>query len=305
MIPLSKTPGTRNHLIRKAIYLLVIGIVTAFLWRQGSAPWLHAAEHWPVMIALAALSAFGLVVQTMSFRLMTPPEYRPVFSRTLAIWAVSAALSVVAPFLAGIAARTTLLVRHGMSLKHCAVASLRQIWLGLEYALLLSALALPCTIWWFSLTAGAACAVGWITMLSFRYKTRAYPHEKASGRFAPLLQAFSAPVPSQAHPWFVLQVLTMTAVYLVGFNGLGAKISVSEAIALSGLTVVLSLLAFVPNGLGITDVVWVALAHSSGLELEQAVAIAIVLRLGHLLGSGLLGMLLQHQLMKEENQDPS
>ena len=305
MTPPSKTPGAGNYRIRQAIYLLVIGIVTAFLWRQGSAPWLHAAEHWPVMIALAALSAFGLVVQTMGFRLMAPPEYRPAFSRTLAIWAVSAALSVVAPFLAGIAARTTLLVRHGMGLKHCAVASLRQVWLGLEYALLLSALALPFTNWWFSLTAGAACAVGWITMLSLRCKTSAYPHGKASGRFASLLQAFSAPVPRQAHPWFVLQVLTMTSVYLVGFNGFGAEISVSEAIALSGLTVVLSLLAFVPNGLGITDVVWVALAHNSGLELEQAVAIAIVLRLGHLLGSGLLGMLLQHRLMKEENQDPS
>lgn len=306
MTPSAKTSSTRSNYIRRAAYLLAIAAVTIFLWKMGGAPWLHAAQHWPIMIALAALSAFGLAVQAMAFRLMAPPDNRPVFQITLAIWAISAALSVVAPFMAGIAARTTLLVRHGMSLKTCGLASLRQVWLGLEYALLLSALSLPFANWGIALNAGGGCALAWLVMLALRLKASSCRFdrlEKASGRFVRLIHAFSAPVPAQAHPWFALQVLTMSAVYLVGFNGFGAEISAFQAIALAGLTVVLSLIAFVPNGLGITDIAWVALARNAGLELEHAVAIAIVLRFGHLLASIALAMLLHKQLTKKHQQN--
>jgi uncharacterized membrane protein YbhN (UPF0104 family) len=88
----------------------------------------------------------------------------------------------------------------------------------------------------------------------------------------------------------------MSAVYLVGFNGLGAHVTAPQAVALSGLTVVLSLIAFVPNGLGITDAVWVLFARSAGVELESAVAIAIVIRLGHLLAAAALALLLKRRL---------
>lgn len=293
MTKAAKKSGARNYRLRQAIYLLAIIGIAAFLWQLGWAPWLHAAKNWPTMLILAGLSAFGLVVQTMAFRLMAPPENRPEFTITLAIWAISAAFSVVAPFMAGIAARTTLLASNGMSLKDCGLASLRQMWLGLEYALLLSALALPFSDWNIALTAGGGCAMAWLTMLTLRVKAGAYFVNSSSGRFRSL---FSSPAPLLSHSWFVLQVLTMSAVYLTGFNSFGAQISLAQAIGLSGLTVILSLIAFVPNGLGITDAAWILFARHAGISLEEAVAIAITIRLSHLLAATVLATLFIKQL---------
>lgn len=296
MTKAAKKSGARNYRLRQAIYLLAIIGIAAFLWQLGWAPWLHAAKHWTTMLILAGLSAFGLVVQTMAFRLMAPPENRPGFTITLAIWAISAAFSAVAPFMAGIAARTTLLASNGMSLKDCGLASLRQMWLGLEYALLLSALALPFSDWNIALTAGGGCAMAWLTMLALRVKAGAYFVNSSPGRFRSLIQAFSSPAPLVAHSWFVLQVLTMSAVYLTGFNGFGAQMSLAQAIGLSGLTVILSLIAFVPNGLGITDAAWILFARHAGITLEEAVAIAITIRLSHLLAATVLATLFIKQL---------
>jgi len=291
-----KLPAGRGLLIRRAIYTLAMVLIAVFLWNMGPTPWRHAAERWPIMLALVIIFNFGLVVQTMAFRLVTPAEHRPKFTVTLAIWAISAALSVVAPFMAGIAARTTLLVNHGMSLKDCGLSSLRQVWLGLEYALLLSALALPFVDWEIAPAAGGICVMAWLSMLILRLKAGALFFAGTSEKFRSLILAFNAPVPHQAHYWFVLQVLTMSAVYLTGFNGFGAEISLAQAIALSGLTVILSLIVFVPNGLGLTDPIWILFAKQAGITLEEAVAIAITLRLSHLFAATTLAALLNKPL---------
>lgn len=291
-----KLSPSRTRWVRGAAYLLAIVLVAAFLWRMGGDPWRQAAAEWHIMLLLAVLSGFGLIVQAMAFRLVVPDTSRPQFTVTLAIWSVSAAVSVVAPLVAGLAARTTLLVRHGMGLSACAVASLRQVWLGLEYALLLSSLALPFTGWALSVAITLGCGGAWLAMLATRLLARNKRAGQASGRLGRAIDALRAPVPVSAHPWFVLQVLTMSAVYLVGFNGLGAHVTAPQAVALSGLTVVLSLIAFVPNGLGITDAVWIFIARGSGLDLEQAVALAIVLRLSHFAASACLAMALRKRL---------
>lgn len=282
--------------LKRIAYLLAIALIAAFLWRLGSAPWLLVAANAHIMLAISALSAIGLVVQAMAFRLVASPESRPSMAPTVAIWSSSAALSVVAPLLAGIAARTALLVRQGMSLDDCAVASLRQVWLGLEYALLLGALALPFTGWGLNQTVALPCILGWLGMAGLRlYATKGHASQP-SGRLARAFHALRTPVASAAHPWFVLQIAAMSAVYLTGFNGLGAELGVAQAIALSALTVILSLVAFVPNGLGITDIVWVFIARDAGLNLEEAVAVAIVLRLSHLCALMVVAAVLRKQI---------
>lgn len=292
------TPGASRDRLRRILYLLAIALVAAFLWRLGSAPWRMAGQHWHVMLAISALSAAGLLVQAMAFRLVAAVASRPALPATLAIWSSSAALSVVAPLLAGIAARTALLVRQGMRLEDCAVASLRQVWLGLEYALLLGALALPFTGWELSQAVALPCTAGWLCMAGLRLYAARRQGPEPAGRLARALHALRTPVAASAHPWFILQIVAMSAVYLVGFNGLGAEIDMAQALALSSLTVLLSLIAFVPNGLGVTDAVWVVFARSAGVEIETAVAIAIVIRLGHLIAAAALGALLHRRLGK-------
>ena len=70
----------------------------------------------------------------------------------------------------------------------------------------------------------------------------------------------------------------------IAFLGLGAPFSWAETIVLSAITVLMSLISFVPNGLGISDVLWVLVAEQSGLSLEASVSLAILLEFGHLIG---------------------
>lgn len=271
---------------KKLVYLLVLLLLVIFLADLGAAPWRHALINWPVLLALILSTGGGLMIQVQAFRSVSMGAAAP-FLDTAFIWSVSAVVSVIAPLFAGIATRTTLLVRAGMPVSNCLVASLRQVWMGVEYALLLAVFSLPFTGWPHAEFALMGALLFWVLMRQLRRRAGTQNDELSGGRFRRLLLALHQPIPVKAHLWFVLQVVAMSLTFYVGFNGLGADFGVMQAVALAALTVLLSLIVFVPNGLGVTDVIWVYIASRAGLTLEEGVAIAIILRLGHL-SAGLL-----------------
>ena len=282
--PQTKPRAWRRQL-RAAIYLLIIVLLAVFLFHLGPDPWVIAASRWPVFLALMISIGAGLVVQARSFQTVAPPgTCRLPMLSLVHIWAVSAVLSIVAPLFAGLATRTALLARSGMPLGACLSTSTRQIWMGLEFALLLAAISLPFVLFPNSYLLAAGAAVGWFTMLAVRQTTgrgvTRNPSPNAHARA--LLYAIGHPVPRHAYPWYVFQIVLMSLTYYLAFAGLGAPLSWAEAIALSSVTVALSLILFVPNGLGFTDALWVVIATRSGLSLEEAVALAIVIRISHL-----------------------
>lgn len=275
----------RQHWLKRLIYLAVMIALTVFLLRLGPAPWLHMHQHWLTLLLVMCSTGAGLVVQAQSFRAVST-EYCPSLRHTTAIWSASAVVSVVAPVFAGIATRTGLLMQAGVNLSACASTSLRQVWMGLEYALLLAALSLPFSSWPFVRPAAAIALLCWVVMLLLRSHTALLKEASAAtNRVGRALAQLRQPVPIRAHLWFILQILAMAATYHLGFNGLGAELSPLQAVALGALTVILSIIVFVPNGLGITDAIWVIIATDAGLSMEHAVAIAITLRLAHLLAS--------------------
>lgn len=275
----------RLNWLKRLAYAVVLVALILFLLELGPAPWSHMLEHWPTVVLVMGSTGAGLFIQAQSFRSVCLGQC-PSLQQTTAIWSASAIVSVVAPFFAGIATRTGLLMQEGVSLATCASTSLRQVWMGLEYALLLAALSLPFSGWPFARLAAIGTLLGWGLMLLLRTRTVSLNDGPATtGRIGVALAQLRHPVPAAAHPWFILQILAMSATYHLGFNGLGAELGVLQAIALAALTVVLSLIVFVPNGLGITDAIWVFIAADAGIPMEHAVAIAITLRLAHLLAS--------------------
>lgn len=272
--------------LKQALYALVILVLTLLLVHLGTEPWIHAARNWPVLLGVLFLIAAAIVVQAQSFRSVSPPARHPVPLSTLTrVWAASSVVSILAPLFGGIAARTVLLIRAGMLPSHCVAASSRQLWMGLEFALLLAALSVPFVSIPNNLLASFAALAAWGAMFLLRIKLAAaeITGRLPEGRLQELFQALARSVPPSAYPWFVLQLLFMTAIYYFGFNGMGAQLGLAEAVALSSVTVVMSLIVFIPNGLGVTDAIWLFIAIQSGLSVEESVALAIVLRLGHLL----------------------
>jgi hypothetical protein len=288
------TPKPGSPFIKRlpqVIYLVVIALLVWFLATLGMEPWRYAMANWKVLLLVMVSIGLGVVIQANSFKQVATLE-TPALLRMTVIWSASSVISVIAPLFAGITTRTAMLVQAGMPLSSCMLTSLRQIWMGLEYAFLMALISLPFTAWSFSLWAAAAGGAAWVLMVAIRLMAagqfKLLGENADQGKLARAINSLRSPVPWQAHPWFVLQVFAMSAAYYIVFNGMGAELGIAQAIALSSLTVVLSLIVFVPNGLGITDALWVIVATDSGLTLEQSVALAIIMRLGHLLISALI-----------------
>lgn len=98
--------------------------------------------------------------------------------------------------------------------------------------------------------------------------------------------------PASAHFLFILQLVVMSVVYYAAFRGIGANLHWIEALALSSITVFISLIAFVPNGLGLTDSIWVLVAMKAGVTLEASVSLAILIRVGHLISALIIYLVL-------------
>jgi len=282
--PSPASAGAWKIWLKRFLYLFVLIAIILFLIAMGELPWLYVLANWPTLLLVMLTTGTGLVIQAQSFRVVGEGDGPSLWEMT-AIWSASAVVSVIAPLFVGIATRTALLMQVGMTISSCVAASLRQIWMGLEYALLIAAASLPFTGWPLAIPVATGCLAGWLFMLILRRWSLKKPDMMNYKRAERLLISLRKPVDLKGHPWFVMQILAMTATYYIAFNSLGAELDIMQALALAALTVVLSLIVLVPNGLGITDALWVIVATYSGLSLEQAVAVAITIRCAHLLAS--------------------
>lgn len=276
--------------LRRAIYLLVLAAIVAFLYTLGAQPWVRILGHWPVSLAVMAITGFGIVVQTLSYESVVPDVYKartPNRLEILRIWALSGAVSVAVPVFAGFGTRTSLLVHCGMPLGATLLTSLRQAWMGVEYALLLGAAAALFVDFSGKLWLASALFAGWGCALAFR-RYAGKDKLTAQSRTGRLLEALATPVVASAHKWFLVQVLLMGATYYVAFHGFGAPVGWAEALLLATVTVLASLIVLVPNGLGVMDAIWVAAGMQMNMRLAQSVAFALTLRLSYLMAAALL-----------------
>ncbi len=158
--------------------------------------------------------------------------------------------------------------------------------MGLEYALLTASITLQATNITHGPSLSLSMAFVWLSAMLLRTNSRKaerFQHwpRRAKDAFSTLGKTISI----RAQVWFILQILSMTATYYFAFNLMGAELTTNEALALSAITILASVLMFVPNGLGITDSLWFFIAINRGLTVETAAALAIMIRLSHLTSS--------------------
>jgi hypothetical protein len=282
-----------SRYIRSSIYLIVVIAIAIFLYQLGDKPWLLILDHISTLVVIMVATGTGILVQAAAFRASYPKNVAPVsVVDAFQIWSASAIISVVTPLFAGIATRTALLVRAGTPLSICIIASTRQVWMGLEYAALMGGVAMVFLDFFLATRLSIVGVLIWIALLVIRLLAAAKTNVNivSSKKYISSLRSV---YPLSAHGWFILQLLLMSVVYYSGFNGVGAKLDLFQAVALSSVTVFISLIVFVPNGLGMTDALWVMVGMQTGLTLEASVSLAILIRLGHLLGSVIIYLVLR------------
>ena len=277
------TPRARN-LLSRIVYLVVIGFIAVFLWKQGVEPWQTTLAIWPVMIWVMIVAPFTLTVQAVAFHYCLPANAPiPSLTRLIRIWAIASITSFVAPLIAGLAVRTTLLMKEGIDIRTSSIGTLRQTWLNIDYAWFTVALLLVFYPWSQVPMLGYGLMTAWLVLKLMRIyakKNRLSSHRYLSNLFPHSLNK----LPWKAQPWLWGQIMIMAFNYWMAFRLGGAPLSWHSSLLLAGLTILASVAVIIPNGLGVLDALWVWIATQQGLSLAESVALALTMRMGMLLG---------------------
>jgi len=274
--------------VRRFVYLLVLLALVIFLLRQGSGPWLALASHPGTFLAVMLVTAASLFVQANTFRMCLPDSARKMGLLTLVrAWAAGGVTGLVAPLFAGFAMRTAVLKSKGVSVSDSALGTLRQTLFNVEYSLLAAAAVLLINPWEQLPELGLILFLLWLLWLfgrrMFRHRAWLLPE-----RFRPSAAWLLSPPKGRLIFWLCGLLALMSMNYQVAFLGFGAGLELHESILLASLTVLMSVAAMVPNGLGVLEVLWIWIARHQGLEMSDSVGLALLLRLAYLCSASLL-----------------
>ena len=280
------TPQVRNRL-RRIAYLCVLAFIAAFLWRQGIQPWQAALAIWPVMIGVMIVAPLALTVQAVAFHYCLPPNSpTPTLPCLVRIWATASITSFVAPLIAGLAVRATLLKQEGMDIRTSSIATLRQTLINVDYAWITAALLLVFYPWPYLPGFGYGLAAAWLALKLMRVYV---PGSRfRTHRYLVKFYEKWPQLPWKAQPWLWGQIAIMGFNYWLAFQLGGAPLSWHFSLLLACVTILASLVVFIPNGLGVLDVLWVWIASQQGLSLPEGIALALTMRLGMFLGAAVV-----------------
>jgi len=274
--------------LRRIIYIIVLVGLVLFLIRQGAEPWWIMLANWPAFLAVIMVTSLGIFIQANAFKSCLPEENQNFsLHRLVYIWAISGISSLLAPLIAGLAMRTLLLQREGIRLKASILTTMRQTWFSCEYACFLGAIVLVLYPWpampWLGYVFGFAGFGSWLLRKSLlKYQISLIIHY-----FPSLLKAAYSPSWT-AFFWLWGQLIAMAVNYWAAYLLMGAQLMWHECFLLAAITVLASIIVFIPNGLGILDALWLWVAHQKGMTLGESVALVLTMRFGYLTAAMLL-----------------
>lgn len=286
--------------LRQLFYIGVLLGVVAFIWSQGMAPWRLLVSSPLSLVGVALVSIIALWIQAGTFTLCLPDDVEPPeFRRLLAIWAFGGITSLIVPMLAGVAVRATMLKQAGMDLGEVMVASMRQMMLGVEYA------ALVVGVWFLFAELPVYPDMGfyligaWLVIFVARTLAgRLFVEARWSW-----IRGIFAKHGVRIWIYFCVQPFLFALNYWIAYYGVGYPISMSEAMALAGVTALASLVVVFPNGLGILDALWVWVAVRNGMALDEGAGLILILRFGYLFGALTAWLVLSRFLQRRKQED--
>lgn len=285
-------PASAARKLRNAAYLLLIAVAVALvvIW-------------WPVLVGIwrqQALTFAGAVlvmicgtfVQARNFLLFLDAEHSVRLPRFTRVWALSALANYVAPLQPGIAVRVGWLARRGVNVSEGLLATWRQlvvsVWIsmiGLAIGLLLTGDPRGC---WPALGLGVLWAAVFASRkLGLRALDRLVrPHWLA--RRKELLRRAVTHVTPRGISGVIVQYLLGTLLLYWIYLRFGASIGWGQALIICCLAYMSSLVAFLPGNLGVVEAIYMLGGHGFGLSIAEAGALAILIRIAHIVANMLL-----------------
>jgi len=285
-------PVSALRKLRNAAYLLLIAIavVLVVIW-------------WPILVriwqqqALTFVGAIivmicGTFVQARNFLVFLDAEHSIRLLRFTRVWALSALANYVAPLQPGIAVRVGWLARRGVDVSEGLFATWRQlvvsVWIsmiGLAIGLLLTGD--PRGRW-----PALALAVAWVAVFALRKLGLKALDRLARPRWLAcrkeLLQRAATHVSLRGIAGVAVQYLLGTLLLYWIYTRFGASIGWGQALIICCLAYISSLVAFLPGNLGVVEAIYMLGGHGFGLSVAEAGALAILIRIAHVVANMLL-----------------
>lgn len=249
-------------------------------------------EHRSTLCFAIIVYLLALAVQTLNFLKLLQTKLTIPFSKALRAWALGQLANYLGPLQPGLAVRFLFFRRHGVSTPVILNATLQQIHLSLWVAtgaFAVSALLIGSDV--LQLLGGLCILVflTWPMVVTFlRRLLLIIPFSHRLNRYSkPITPLLSIP-PVTLLPWFSLQYILGALLISVVYASFGANLTVGEALLIATTVYASSLVALLPNNLGLQDALYGAFAYSGGLDLSTVLSIILLLRVAHILACGLL-----------------
>lgn len=287
-----KMPRLRG--LRNLAYLLFIATAVAVVvmwWPVLANIWRQQALTFGGAVFLMSC---GTLVQARNFLVFLDTKHSVRLWRFTRVWALSALANYVAPLQPGIAVRVAWLSRHGVSVPEGLLATWRQLVASVWISLIGLAIGLVMTgdprgRW-------PALALGVIWVLTFamrklwlRWLDR-LQRPAWLARRKELLHRAATGIEPRGLAGVVLQYVLGTLVLYWVYSRFGASIGMGQALILTCLVYVSSMVAVLPGNFGVMEAIYMLGGHGLGLSVAQLGALALLLRVSSITSSGLLAL---------------
>jgi len=273
-------------LLRRIGYVVLLGATAALLWvsRDSLLP-IWRAHHWAFLVS-AALMIGGIVVQVLNFlHLLEWPER---LGRRAAVhaWALATLLNYLGPFQPGLALRLAYFKSHGVPLARTAATTLRLLHLSMWTALLVAGVAMCMKggrPGWIGGGALMAAFLAWPKLLAWLLpRIAAWPLPAWLQKHRGALDIAMTPLPFRHTRYFFVQHLLGAVLVLFAYREFGADVSLADAMLIAVGVYVSSMVAILPNNIGVLEGLYIATAQAGGLDPATSIALALFIRGAHI-----------------------
>lgn len=279
---------------RNVAYLSLVVVAIALVvywWPELAAIWREQAL---TFVGAVVIMICATLVQARNFLVFLDTEHSVRQWRFVQIWALSSLANYVAPLQPGIAVRVAWLARRGVNVSEGLLATWRQlvvsVWIslmGLAVGLLLTGdprgrwPAFLLGVMWvatFALRKWSLKWLGRLTRPAWLVQRRQLLHRAATG------------ITLSGLAGVVVQYALGTLVLYWVYSRFGAPIGVGQALVLTCLVYVSSMVSVLPGNLGVMEAIYMLGGHGFGLGVAETGALALLLRVSNITSSGLLAL---------------
>lgn len=279
---------------RNVAYLLLVVTAIALVvywWPELAAIWREQAL---TFVGAVVIMICATLVQARNFLVFLDAEHSVRQWRFAQVWALSSLANYVAPLQPGIAVRVTWLAQHGVNVSAGLLATWRQLVISVWISLIGLAIGLlltgdprgrwPAFLLGFAWAAAFLLRRLWLRWLDGLTRPIWLAQRKQ------LLHRAATGITLSGMAGVVVQYMLGTLVLYWVYSRFGAAIGPGQALVLTCLVYVSSMVSVLPGNLGVMEAIYMFGGQGFGLSVAEMGALALLLRISNITCSGLLAL---------------